>query len=326
MRIPLHLPVVGIRHYYNPEWPASDVGYVKSEPNNEFDSNAIGVFNENHEKIGHISREDTDLVRMWANSQDIDLKCTISIDVSEQYNVYRGNVEIYDTPDESYFNNPYNNKAIYIQSNIRHNWRIKNMLKAFGIDAASRFGKKIDYVIYIDDIMPQVQKCIGNPDYHFELIKFEDFIKKAIPESKRIKSIYGKVVSPATIRDNVLVDFLKDFLEIEGATYRERYSKKETDTVIQWEKDNPTQIVEEARIDGKEIILLEELLPSFKPLLRNIAPKKHTRQIEDVGMETETSVHISSQSSYSSSSPSSNSGCIVLLLVALSFMAFSIII
>lgn len=265
MNFPITFEIVGIRHYYSKDMPLSFEGYLKPEPTNIHDSKAIAVYSAEGRIIGHIPKSETDIVRAWAKSDNPILPCKIYLQISEDYNIYMGCVSITPRIDLSNTDDTFKGKNIYVYGGASQP-TICSMIDMLGETRVSHLSKTTDYVIYNDTIPKSIKEKESDEGYHFSAISFNEFIKMSIPESEKDTRIFGKVVSPATTRDSLLSKYLEAYILFNGGTYRPRYNKSLTDVVVQWD-DTPTQVVEKAVIDNKEIVKCSDLLPDLYEVL-----------------------------------------------------------
>lgn len=266
MNFPITFQIAGIRHHYSEDMPLSFEGYIEPEPTNIHDPKAIAVYSAEGKLIGYIPRSETDIVRAWAKSNDPSLPCKIHLDISEKYNIYRGVVEIIPLIDLSGSDNIVKGKNIYVCGGVRQ-YIIRSLIDMLGGTLVSRLSKTTDLVIYtLDTLTKSVEERQTDKNYHFTLIPSNEFIKTAIPESERDARVFGKVISPATIRVSLLSDFLETYIQFNGGTYRQHYSKTYTEVVVQWD-DIPTQVVEKAKSDNKDIVKCSDLLPELYDIL-----------------------------------------------------------
>ena len=269
MHFPYTTEIAGLRYHYDASWPASFPGYVKADPANTHDPNAIGIYTESGDLVGYVPRNDTSLLRAWAACDMYwPLECFVTTDVSERYNIYRGSAVILPPAAPSYTNGPYSGKKIYIKAASGADVIDPHILKVFGAEKSVQLSRTTDYVIYDGETTNIVKDRMDDERYHFKTLTVNEFIKSAIPEADRNPLLFGKTVSPATAREGDLAIFLEKFLLMAGAIYRPRYSKTCTDIVVQWD-DYPTVVSKKAIQDGKTVLRFKDLMPGIYEALCN---------------------------------------------------------
>lgn len=328
MKVPLYLSIAGLYYHYNPSMPNRMVGYIKAEPDNSYDTNAIGVYSNEFGLIGYIPKYQTELVRAWANTRLPNFKCEINLEVNIEYNRYIGSVTIFDT-DESYCDNPYNGRRVYLCNNRFSLFGIKYVIEGFGAKISSRLSKLTDIVIYENDLTEVVKNKVGIDGYNFEILTLTEFIQNAIPQEKRVPNIFGKVVTPSSVGESAFDEFIQSYILIEGGVYKKGYSKSETETVV-LKSSQATQMSAKALMDGKTILKCEDLMPAlYKVLSRQqsgcATPKGESFEtsITDISLlESVSRQNKPNKSNKEVSNKDSVSGCVVIIAIVISIVLY----
>lgn len=279
MRFPLELPIAGLYYHYKKTMPNRMVGYIKSEPNNPHDSNAIGIYNADFGLIGYIPKDSTALVRAWSNTVNPELNCEINLSVEPDYDRYLGNVLIVDNIEKTVSNNPFFGKKICINLNYLNRLAIKHVVENLGGEPRSSISKLSDYYIYENEIEDSVRSKIGIDGYHFETMSLSEFIQKVIPPKKRNPLIYGHVITPSSVGESQFDYYLENFIKFEGGIYRRSYSKKYTEFVV-LKTNRTTKISTKAESEGKRIIRCSDLMPNLYPIISRLASENVQSQSE----------------------------------------------
>lgn len=316
MKFPLQLSIAGLYHHYKRNMPNTMMGYIKAEPENAYDMNAIGIYNDEFGLIGYISKEDTSLVRAWSGMLKPELKCSISLSVEPKYDRYFGSVCIFDTPMEAERKGPFCGKRIYLCKSWFGVYGLEQVIEGYGAEVCNRLSKSIDYVIYSEELTDVVKNKVGVEGYNFETLTLAQFMQKAIPEDLRNPRIYGKVVTPSSYSDSALDDYLRNYILSVGGVFRKSYNKAETEVVV-LKSDSPNQISAKATKDGKDIIRCSELIPQIVDAIS--APSTPAVKVEPTRKRT--------SNSKASNNDDQNGavGCVITILVIAFVIAFAIL-
>lgn len=313
--------------------PNQMAGYIKAEPDNPHDPNAIGVYNNEFGLVGYIPKTDTDFVRAWMHSDSPCAECKIYLSVEPEWDRYFGSVYIIDSTDETYYDNPFKDKSVYLCKNGFSLFGACDVIKSFGVKINDRLNKATDIVLYDNELTDTVKNKIGNQDYHFSTMSLTEFIQQAIPTEKRIPDIYGHVVTPSSVCDSVVDDYLRNYILISGGIYRKTYNKRETQTVIV-KSDRAELTVAKATNDGKKIIQSRDLLPELYVLFNgeerdektktrsakeNAQPKEIACEIADSDFYPIKQVQEPAKVSEQAKPEENTNGCIwgILILIAI---------
>lgn len=266
MKAPIILDISGLYYHYKPDMPRHMDGYIKAEPDNQHDPDAIGIFNDDFGLIGYIPRDKTGFVRTWASADSPYFKCEINLDVDADWGRYFGTVCIYDKDDKSYYDNPFKDKNVYLCKGRPLMSGARYIVEGFGLKVCDRLSKTTDVVIYETEINDSVKSKMGVEGYDFIVLQLSEFIQKAIPPSKRNPEIYGRVVTPSSFCGSYADDYLRRYIITEGGIYRQSYNKKETEIVVA-KSGHADKTLEKAVNDGKQVISVQNLAPELSCLV-----------------------------------------------------------
>lgn len=305
MRFPLNFDIAGVKYHYKSNWPNKFNGYVQPEKDNKYDSQAIAIYNDNTELVGYIPRDQTRNLRVWAGGDFTKLPCEIRLDISLQYDIYNGCVVVHDNIDEDYKENSYQGKNIFIKSVNGGRRFVHDMLYASGAIKNAQLKKATDFVVCVDDQAKAEFPAPKDSTWHYEVITDKEFLQGIIPKDKQNPLIFNKVISPETQRESFFAQLLEKYLISEGAIYRPRYNKRETEVVIRWSVFNETNTLNKAISDGKEIINAEDVLPYAYKKLEVI-------DLSEPSYDTSTPITITFKSTAKSNQ---NKGCILIMIM-----------
>lgn len=288
MRFPLELSIAGVSYHCTSTDEGSHTGYIKAEPNNQYDSNAIGIYSEG-KLYGYIPKEQTLLVRLWGKGKT-DFKCEFTIWLNDSIRD-GGTVTIIDESFE-----PIHLSYTHFAFGVG-NRNDKIDPSDFGIKNCNSKEKVIDYFVTDDpDSVP-----VSYSKRNLPLMTYSDFYEKLFAEVEDNEWKGKNICIPFKINDEY-TKLIEKYLIYSGANVSNKYSKNTTDIVIDREAYGKLKVTEKAEEEeGKVVYMLDDI---YRKLGVTTESKKPTNRKSNIMREPDECTK--------------NSGCLLLLVVALS--------
>lgn len=306
MRHNLQLPIAGLSHRCTERDNGTYTGYTKAEPNNVYDADAIAIYDDNGRHYGYIPRELTSAVRVWGKGRT-DFKCVFNIDIdNDRYsNNYYGSVEL---KDNSYAPLPICSKYFYFgKSNTKSDINMKD----FCIQSVNSSAKIIDYVVTDEpESLPK-----GITKRILPVISYQDFYKMLHDEIEP-NEYKGKNICIVFKSDQLIHQIVRKYLIECGANVTDRYSKKNTDIVIDRQEYGLLKATLQAKEDGKTIYMINEVIRKLGYDIKD-KPKQEIPQRVSSSKPT----YVNNSTPNYSIQQNSNSGCIIWFIICIVSLA-----
>lgn len=118
------------------------LGYVRSEPDNPYDKNAIAIYRNDNKQVGYIPKDETKDFREWSAKED--LPCIGFIKDGNEVPFY-GKVKIIDSDkDETEL------EVIKFAKWLVSNFGVKFIPKGFDVGAGKKPKSKKDWLVFLD--------------------------------------------------------------------------------------------------------------------------------------------------------------------------------
>lgn len=134
--------IAGVQHHSSKQDIGGFLGYVCSEPNNQYDKNAVAVYRNDNKLLGYLPKDEIKSFREWSEKEN--LPCIGFIKAGDEVPLF-GKVKIIDT-DKDEMNLIV---ARYVKWMVS-NFGVKFIPAGFSIDAGKELRTKTDWIDFLD--------------------------------------------------------------------------------------------------------------------------------------------------------------------------------
>lgn len=134
--------IAGVQHHNSKQDIGGFLGYVCSEPNNQYDKNAVAVYRNDNKLLGYLPKDEIKTFREWSKKEN--LPCIGFIKAGDEVPLF-GKVKIIDTDkDETDLI-----VARYVKWMVS-NFGTKFIPAGFSVDAGKELRTKTDWIDFLD--------------------------------------------------------------------------------------------------------------------------------------------------------------------------------
>lgn len=266
MRTPFCCEVAGLRHHWSKPVEGDYQGYIKAEPTNPVDSNAIAVYLDNGQMLGYIPADQNKNFRIWS-ANATEFKASIRVTSDEYFSYpYHASLKIVD---DSACQSPIvSGKKVVISGeyNYARIESIKSILSSYGAIIGNKvINRKTDLVVYESSIETKALELKNDPEYHFQIVSIWELMQTILADQPHNEFYKKKVSVWYTLSNMYMADetsLLTEFL-IESGAIISKYTKKETEIVID-EKRCQRKHSKDAAEAGKQVLFIEDIILQYR--------------------------------------------------------------
>lgn len=134
--------IAGVQHHCNKQDIGGFLGYIYSEPNNQYDKNAVAVYRNDNKKLGYLPKDEIKSFREWSEKEN--LPCVGFIKAGDEVPLF-GKVKIIDTDKDE-------TDLIVIRyvKWLVSNFGTKFIPAGFSVGAGKELRTKTDWIDFLD--------------------------------------------------------------------------------------------------------------------------------------------------------------------------------
>lgn len=139
--------IAGAQHHCNKQDIGGFLGYICSEPNNQYDKNAVAVYRNDNKKLGYLPKDEIKSFREWSEKEN--MPCVGFIKAGDEVPLF-GKVKIIDTDkDETDLI-----VARYVKWLVS-NFGAKFIPAGFSVDVNKELKTKTDWIDFLDEYIEE---------------------------------------------------------------------------------------------------------------------------------------------------------------------------